>query len=38
MFGREFWRLIGEFQVSCLKPYLVTRCELVKGCSLGALG
>ena len=37
-FGCKFWRLIREFQVFHFEPYLITRCELVKGRSLGALG
>ena len=38
MLGCELRRLIREFQVSRLEPYLIAGCELVKGCSLGALG
>ena len=38
MLGCEFWCLIREFQVFCLKPYLITGCELVGGRYLGALG
>ena len=37
MLGREFRRLIREFQVLRFQPYLISRCELIRGRCLGAL-
>jgi hypothetical protein len=37
-FGREFGRLIREFQVFRFEPHLIPECELVGGRCLGAQG